>query len=166
MTSYHEIEIKKYLNHGLLIDTNLYLLLLVGRTNMEKVGFDKRTQKYVIDDYFLLENTIGRFDKRYTTPNIITETSNLLGDGKRTTVHGVNRTLADDVKIIQEEHISSFACVSEPAFFKFGITDAVISLIAAQNKILVLTDDLSLYSFLSNIKLPVLNFNHFRQNLL
>lgn len=162
MSSYYEITIQRYARHGLLIDTNLYILLLVGRTNLDKVGFDKRTQEYDVDDFILLENTIARFDQRYTTPNIITETSNILGAGKKTTVHGVTSTFAGDIIMLQEEFPSSVACASAPGFYSFGITDVAISLVAARNQILVLTDDFPLYSFLDGIKLPVLNFNHLR----
>lgn len=162
MTTHIESQLQKFASHGLLLDTNLYVLLLVGRTNMEKVGTDKRTQKYVVDDYIILENTIQKFKERYTTPNIVTESSNLLGTGKRTNVHGVNIALADDIRILREEHISSLECVSRPAFFTFGVTDTAIVLLASQKNILVLTDDLPLYSFLAGINLPVVNFNHLR----
>lgn len=164
MTSYYEITIQRYARYGLIIDTNLYVLLLVGRTDIEKVGFEKRTRAYVIDDYILLENTISQFDQRYTTPNIITETSNLLGAGKRTTVQGINSTFASDITMLQEEYSSSIGCASAPGFYDFGVTDVAISLVAARNQILVLTDDLPLYSFLANVKLPVLNFNHLRDH--
>ena len=162
MENHIESEIQKYARLGVLIDTNLYVLLLVGRTNMQKVGTDKRTKEYVIDDYIVLENTIRKFEKRYTTPNIVTESSNLLGAGKRTTVHGVNNVLANDINIIGEEHISSLSCVSQAAFFRFGVTDTAIVLIASRKNILILTDDLPLYSFLAGGNLPVVNFNHVR----
>jgi rRNA maturation endonuclease Nob1 len=138
------------------------MLLIAGRTRAERVGSDKRTKKYVVDDYILLENTINRFEQRYTTPHIVTESSNLLGAGTKTMIPGAAAMLAADVVVMKEIYLPSAECVATQTFMKFGVTDTAIYLIAARERVVVLTDDFPLYSLLSRMNLPAMNFNHAR----
>jgi hypothetical protein len=39
---------------GILVDTNLLLLYLIGRTNRHRISRFKRTQAYTIEDFDLL----------------------------------------------------------------------------------------------------------------
>ncbi len=47
--------VNKHRANGLLIDTNLLVLYLVGRTNKHRIEVFKRTSTYTIQDYELLE---------------------------------------------------------------------------------------------------------------
>jgi len=47
---------------GLLLDSNLLLLQLVGLTNRNRIFSFKRTQKYTLNDFDLLQVLINRFD--------------------------------------------------------------------------------------------------------
>ena len=63
---------------GIVVDTNLLLLLLVGLYDKSLIKDFKRTQKYDIDDFDRLRIVIYYCKNRiYTTPNILTEITNL-----------------------------------------------------------------------------------------
>jgi len=53
--------IDKHRANGLLIDTNLLVLCLVGRTNKRRIEDFKRTRSYTVQDYELLEDLISQF---------------------------------------------------------------------------------------------------------
>src|SRR2546423_13863692 len=68
---------EKYKNKGILIDTNLLLLVAVGTYDVSRILTWKRTQKYTLDDYALMLRILGYFERRVTSPNILTEVDNL-----------------------------------------------------------------------------------------
>lgn len=72
-----ELLIEKHRANGLLIDTNILLVLLVGRTNRHRIPECKRTQSYTADEYELLERLVSQFKTVITTPHLLTEVSNL-----------------------------------------------------------------------------------------
>ncbi len=78
--NYFEEIIGSYRNKGILIDTNLLLLYFIGKYNKSLIQYFKRTQKYVIEDYELSTSVIKFFTRIITTPNILTEVSNLSGN--------------------------------------------------------------------------------------
>src|SRR5690606_14486178 len=62
---------------GVLLDTNLLLLWLIGRYDRRLIGRHKRTEAYTTDDFQLLDRLTRRCTKRFTTPHVLTEVSNL-----------------------------------------------------------------------------------------
>jgi len=50
--------LKKHKAKGVFIDTNLLVLLLVGRVNIERVRNFKRTQNFTVEDFRLLQFNI------------------------------------------------------------------------------------------------------------
>ncbi len=71
--------IARYRKAGILVDTNLLLLLFMGNFQPARITTFKRTQQFVEEDFQLLMLLLGYFDKIITTPNILTEVSNLSG---------------------------------------------------------------------------------------
>lgn len=69
--------INKHRGSGLLVDTNLLLLYLVGTTNKKRILNFKRTQTYTIEDFDLLSRFMAEFKTLITTPHVLTEVSNL-----------------------------------------------------------------------------------------
>jgi len=147
---------------GVVIDTNLLLLLLVGIYDKNLINDFKRTQKYDIDDFERLILIVSYCENRiYTTPNILTEITNL-SDG----INKDNKFFAFIHKFLEqfmEVANSSHSIISNnlKIFLKLGLADASIADISSE-KILVLTDDLDLYHFLSQSK-PTINYNHLRR---
>jgi hypothetical protein len=63
--------------HGLLVDTNLLVLFIVGSVNPDRIGTFKRTNKYSRTDYQLLIRVLGHFEPIYTLAHVAAEVSNL-----------------------------------------------------------------------------------------
>lgn len=155
-----EALIDKHRANGLLIDTNLMILMLVGRTNRRRIEHFKRTESYTIADYELLERFVKKFRRMVTTPHILTEVSNLAilpkEDGLR-----IRSLLKDSIEVIHELHEPSRVIAQNPHFRRLGLTDAAVSNLC--RKTLVLTSDLDLWYALSIEGFDAINFNHFRR---
>jgi len=98
-----------------------------------------------------------------TTPNVMTEVSNLAGaldQGSRHELFTYWRDVAG-ATLSDERYIESEAARQAPSFPRLGITDAAIEVLAGRGTG-VLTDDLPLYVQLSEQGRHVLNFTHLR----
>ena len=142
---------------GLLVDTNLLVLYLVGQTNRSRISNFKRTHCFAPEDYDLLEWLIARFSQLVSTPHILTEASNLTRLAGRELVE-----LRSNFKMVAERMVELYEpsklVVSDPCFIQLGLTDAAI----ARQRLLVLTVDLDLYLLLEQRGVDVINFNHIR----
>jgi hypothetical protein len=65
--------IGKYHHGGVLIDTNILLLHLIGLFDQARISKFKRTEQFVEEDFDTLQAFLGRFERKVTTPNIVTE---------------------------------------------------------------------------------------------
>lgn len=145
----------------LLVDTNLLVLLLLGRTSTEHIETFHRTRQYTVDDYHLLLETVDTYDALVVTPHVLTETSNLLGqlaDPLRTTCR---RTLAAMVPQWQEHQAAASALVQEEVYLRLGLTDSAVVQLGRTN-VTVLTDDLDLYLATATAGRNPINFTHLR----
>ena len=81
MTSYASLLFKRFRSKGVLIDSNLLLLLLVGSfdTNLVINASFKRVAKYNLEDFETLQNLLRYFTISVTTAHLLTEVSNLAG---------------------------------------------------------------------------------------
>ena len=156
--------IRRYHNKGILIDTNILLLFLVGSVNQKRIVQFKRTQQFTPEDYQLLLRIINEFSLIITTPNILTEVNSLanqLGEPERSECFTMFARFVENVDFLNEHYIKSQEAVSIGKFVKFGLTDCGI-LTLAKGKYLVLTDDLKLANYLQNVGVDVINFNNLR----
>ncbi len=110
----------------------------------------------------LVAKLVGRFSSVFTTPNILTEVSNLSGKLGEANLPGFRAAFKSKIDVIEEEYCSSRQATDSPAFAKFGLTDAGIASLVNDNDFLVLTDDLPLAYWLQSKGADVLNFNHIR----
>lgn len=147
---------------GVLIDTNLLILLVVGALSPNQISVYKRTNAYSAEDYNLLLSFVDRFKLIVTTPNILTEASNLLEGysykGKQALL------LLERVARVTHEvfHESLHTMTLYPkTYVKFGLSDTVIHRIAQENYV-VLTDDLDFCAYLQGQGLIAINFNNLR----
>lgn len=161
MIDYFESIIVKYSNKGLIIDTNLFLLLVIGTANQNRIESFKRTSRYLIEDYKILSSIVSNFNILITTPNILTEVSNLLNHLDQREKLLYYQYFDTFIRKMNENFIKSNKVSSNNLFSKFGLTDLSIFEVS-KGSYLVLTDDLELYHYLSNKKIDVINFNHLR----
>jgi hypothetical protein len=150
--------LEKYRNGAILVDSNLLLLLLIGKTNERRIERFSRTQMYTLENLRLLRDFVRQFRKIVTTPHVLTEVSNLakIGSDELASMRAEFRLL---VAGIQEVFEPSREIMATSAFMRLGLADAAIRLIATES-ILVLTDDLPLYHLLSTSGIDAINFRY------
>jgi hypothetical protein len=153
--------IQKHRRNGLLIDSNLFLLLLVGSTNESRIERFNRTQNYTIEDFRLLCGFVQQFENVVTPPHVLAEVSNL-ATLQEPELRALRSKFQEITKHTLEVYEQSREIVADATFAKLGLTDAAIRRIATR-PVLVLTDDLPLYYYLSTSGLDAVNFNHVRQ---
>lgn len=152
---------------GLIMDTNLLVLYIVGLHDPDRIDQFKRTKgAYSVDDFYLLVRLIEQFGGFSTTPNILTEVSNLI-EGVRYNDIPLLSLLRSKVAYREERYEVSKLIFDDEnsALEKFGLSDAVLYALARQNYV-VLTVDAPLSAFLESKNLPVINFNHLRSSSL
>ena len=154
-------QLAKHRRVGVAIDTQLLLLLWIGSFDRSRIGCFKRTRQYVDSDYDLLLNIVERCPRLVTTPNVLTEVSNLAGQLPEDIANEFRGEFRLAVKKLDERLIKSGDVVEDEAFLRLGLTDGAIIHLARQ-KILVLTDDFPLYAQLIKENLPAINFTHVR----
>lgn len=156
--------IRLYHQKGIIIDTNILLLLLVGSVNQKRIVQFKRTQQFTPEDYQLLLRIISKFTNIVTTPNILTEVNSLanqLGEPERSECFALFAQFVQDVTLLNESYIKSVDAVNAEKFIKFGLTDCGI-LTLARDSYLILTDDFKLANYLLSLGIDVINFNNLR----
>jgi len=147
---------------GLLIDTNLLVLFIVGSVNPDRIERFKRTSQYTRSDYQLLLRVLECFEPLYTSAHVMAEVSNL------TDLTGVERLFArrklkDMLAILQEPWMPSARAAQSAPYESLGLTDAAIMALAREHKCAVLTADFNLYQALSGDGLPVLYFAYLQE---
>ena len=145
----------------ILLDTNLLPLFVVGLVGHDSIKLHKRTQAYEREDFELLRRFMSQFQETAVTPNILTETSNLLCQTGGPLKNKVMHKLRALVPETHEHYVRSKDAVTVPEFLTLGLADCG-TLHQASSVDCVLTDDLHLYLALSRVKTAVINFNHIR----
>jgi len=151
----------KHRQSGVAIDSNLLLLLWIGSFDRSLIGRFKRTQKYTETDFDLLLNLVARVRLLVTTPNVLTEVSNLAGQLPEHTAEEFRSEMQSAVERLREDYYPCKLAVTERSFVRLGLADSTLAMLAKE-KVLVLTDDLPLYAQLNSEGMPVMNFTHFR----
>jgi hypothetical protein len=162
MPGYPAILFKKYKAKGVLIDTNLLVLIAIGTYNRLRVGTFKRTTQYTLGDLEMMLRILAYFDRCLTTPNILTEVDNLT----RQLPEAEHKPLADAFsQLISRQfeiYLGSHDVAQHAAYSRLGLTDCATALAAAERNVLVITDDLRLSNILSGLDLDAININHIR----
>ena len=156
-----ESVVLKYRRKGALIDSNLLLLLFVGSYKRELIGTFKRVNTFVPEDYDVILRLVGYFSPVVTTPNILTEVSNLAGYLPEPDRASCFSTFVNRLTLLTEHYVKSGDAVSSTIFQRLGLTDAAIEKLA-KGKYLVITDDFELSQRLASLGVDTLNFNHIR----
>lgn len=148
---------KKYRHSGVLVDTNILLLFIVGSLNPELISRHSRTACFTFADFQIISKAIDFFEKKVSTPHILTEVSNLIGRDKH-----FRRALGSYIETATEKFASAAGFVSKDFFLKFGVADAATCEIS-KNEYMVITDDGSLYGFLINNGIDAVNLTTLRR---
>lgn len=158
--------VNQYGTRGILLDTNVLLLLLFTIYQPNMIG-KKRLGKYGADDGALLVGYIQRFSRVLTTSHVLAETSNLA----RQIVDGQARSelYANLHPLFCSDHPNSFEqCAVEGGridsdlFRRLGLTDSGLASLVGTEQLL-LTDDLDLYVAAVSKGGDAVNFTHMRE---
>ncbi len=137
-------------------------MLAIGSVDLGQMVKFKRTMKYTVEDYYLLNEYAQGFSGVLVTPSLLAEVSNLVGQLHDPLLGVVRQWLAALVPTWTETYTPSKTVTSDPFFRRFGLTDSAIR-IAAGGAATVITDDLALYLALNERGVLAENFNHVRE---
>lgn len=149
----------------ILIDANLLLLWVVGKTDKRLISSHKRLNQFTPDDYEVLLIVLDEHDSIVFCPNVLTEASNLsrqIPDPDRSRISATFAWLAENYL---ETYVSSRVGVRHFEFSRLGLTDAILMTIAAEGATL-LTADLDLHVAALQADSASINFNHIRDQYL
>ena len=155
--------IQRYASKGVLVDTEILLLYLVGLYDPMYISRFKRTKKYTKEDFDLAFRFINQFHRVVTTPHVLAELSNWSLELKGKRVDDYFKHLIPVLKAAREDYIEKGPLLADVRLPKFGFTDLSIVEAAKRSGYLVLTADFPMAGLLSNQKCAVINFNHLRQ---
>ena len=153
--------IRKHASGGVLIDANLLLLYVVGKYDPQRIGRFKRTRQFSVEDFQRLGRFLYPFHRRFTTPCILTEVSNLASQLAEPGRSQCLRMLAREIALLDERYKPSSELAADELFADIGLTDCSIRH-AANANLLVLTDDYKLANRFLWLDLAAVNFTPLR----
>jgi hypothetical protein len=153
--------IDRYRSKGALIDTNLLYVFFVGTVNRAQIGHAPHTDGYSIDDFDLLSSLLKQFRRRYVTPNVLTEVSNLAGKLKGDYRRAVLAMIRKGFDQFEEEYVPTRIAAQRPELERFGLTDAVLMELSTK-RLLLLTADGPLADYCRAKGGDAINFTHLR----
>ena len=154
----------KYQRGIALVDANLLLLYLIGKSDPRIIARFERTKKYTVEDFNILNYLLEKFfGGLLTTPNVLTEVSNLVTKLPENERGPFFDQMKLSVSKLDETYCSSRTAVEDRNYRTFGLTDSTI--LCSTSHALVLTDDFPLYNLLSTRGRDVINFTHIRAAL-
>lgn len=156
MNSYLAELIRKYRKKGILLDTNILLLYLVGTFDQRILRTFKRTALFSENDFIILLKLLEVFEVKVTTPHILTEVSNLFGNR-----YDLNYSLQAYITIVREIFTAGEKIGKNENFVEFGMADTAI-LEISKDSYLVLTDDKRFYGLLINNRIDAITFDELR----
>jgi len=152
---------------GLIVDTNILLLFLIGSYNPIFIKDCALVSQYSVEDFELLKKVFERFQNRkiIITPQIIAEVSNL----SMTKMYGDKLHYCFQVFIrflrTAEEHHQKSDCLwgmELQVLGKYGFTDLTIFELAKNNHMIILTDEEDFFNYSYTKGVPVMKFSHFK----
>ncbi len=156
MNDYMLKMIQHYKQRGLLIDTNILLLYIVGAVDINLIRNFGRTANFAENDFYVVSKFVDYFDTKITTPHIFTEVSNLFGNRAN-----LQAALSKYIELTKEIFLESKKVAETKTFLQFGLADAAISE-TARNSFLVITNDNPLFGYLINQKVDAVSLEQLR----
>ena len=148
---------------GIVLDTNVFLLLLVGTWDRNKIERFKRTDRFTKDDFDSLLALCACAKKLVVTPHVITEACNLCDNLNTKFGYEIFSTIVKMSEEIKERRKESSLLFQYSEFLRFGLADISI-LDASVSSHIAVTDEVQLYAAITEIGGSVINLNHIRSN--
>lgn len=148
------------------LDTNVFLLFIVGLADRAAIARHKRLSGYDIGSYDLLCRLLAGYDEIVVTPGCLAETTNLLDSDKssRTRCYQLLKELIKSGEALSEKCVPAVKVVEGRPFMWLGFTDASYVKLAEEG-VPIITSDFGLFQQAvarneSSINFGALAMNH------
>lgn len=148
--------IQKYKQKGVLIDTNIVLLYIIGSIDILQIREFSRTAMFTEDDFYRISKFIDFFEIKITTPHVLTEASNLLGNRIE-----LQLALKKYIDLNEEKFLSSKEIAATKIFLHFGLADSAIHE-TSKDSYLIFTNEKELYGYLISNGFDAVNLDQVR----
>jgi len=125
------------------VDSNLLLLLVVGRWNVRFKATHKRLSGFNSEDFYLVRDFVSSFQSVVTTPHVLAEVSNLAGLAAGHAKENIFTQFANVIVTLDERQITSAAASAQSEFSLFGLTDAVLCTVCSTMPLLTVDGNLA-----------------------
>ncbi len=143
----------KYRQKGIFVDTNILVLYIVGTVNPAYIKrFNRGGSDFDENDFILVSEFIDSFETKVTSPQILSEVSNLL-DEKPDFCIG----LKNYIELSKEKYITSQDLANSHSFLKFGLADSSIVEVSTETY-LIFTAERPLFGYLCNKGIDAISF--------
>jgi len=143
-----------------IIDTNIFILFLVGQINENRIKNYTRNSLYTKEDYYFLLNVLADYDRIITSPNILTEVDNILnrigGEDKYKYLVLVKTMYKQTI----EKYIKTEKITQNWYFDSLGITDSSILMMAKDCELLI-SGDSSLCDHAKSLNIKTFDFKEY-----
>ncbi|MBI3465530.1 MAG: hypothetical protein HY000_21130 [Planctomycetes bacterium] len=139
----------------------MLLVYCIGLLDPALLPRFKRTRFYGARDFELISGIVGRFSRLATTPNVLTEVSNLSPRLEESFGKDYFQTFSREIALLDERYVQSRVAMRNVHAAWLGLTDAAV-IEVARGEFLVLTADVDLYLALTKEGVDCINYNHIR----
>ena len=143
-----------------IIDTNIFILFLVGQINENRIKNYMRNSLYTKEDYYFLLSVLADYDRIITSPNILTEVDNILnriGGEDKYKYLVLAKTM---YKQTIEKYIKTEKITQNWYFDSLGITDSSILMMAKDCELLI-SGDSSLCDHAKSLNIKTFDFKEY-----
>ena len=123
------------------IDTSLLVLLVVGSLDRCLIAKHKRSKNFTVEDYEQLLAWISARGGVRVTPNVLTETSNLLRQHEEPQRGKLLVQLRQIIENGKEVVVASINAARNPSFKRLGLTDAALLEVVSRESPLITADN-------------------------
>jgi len=152
--------LRRFPRRAILLDSSLLLLMITGAFDLRLIGTFKRLNDFTVRDFEILALLASEFENVVSTPHLLTEVNGLANKLPSWIKPDWYDHFARGIQLLEERYIPASTLSSLPEFRNFGLTDAVLSLIAAET--LFVTADGRLCSHLQGLQLFAASFDEIR----
>jgi hypothetical protein len=155
--------VRRHRHSGILVDTNLLVMYVVGSLYPTLIKDFRGKKAYDEADFAVLATFLGRFDKIIVAAAVLAETTNLLDRLQGRRRDAVFQYLAARLpsELFEERWIGMGQVVTTHGFVRFGFADATVEELGVAGAP-VLTDDFDLYHHLLTRQVEAFNFTQIR----
>ncbi len=124
----------------ILIDTNAFVLLIVGLVDINLISKHKRTSTYSKEDYDKLTSIIKSYERLVVLPNVWTEVDNLLNRFSGKYKWEYIKRLKEIVSLSSEKYLKSTLGIHSEYFVELGLTDSLLLELGKDCDLLITAD--------------------------